>query len=521
MNKLIKKLAYILSFAMAFLASACSDDIDPEITGLDTNRVFSPTGVTAKIVDQTGVRLTWNSNSQADSYQIEILQGGATVKTVDDITNADIPYTITGLEGETEYTVQIKAIKAGVTDSKYSTITFNTDPEQIFKAIVTDELKATEVTLRWIAGESATEIVLTPGDIRHTVTAEEIAAGAATISGLTGETDYTAKLIKGTKTRGTAKFTTLVDLGGATPVYPGDDLAAAIAATDNGGTVVLLPAKDGSNEFSYTDEADAAITLELTLTKDISIKGMYATNRPTTHIKFMLDGCNNLKLENIDFDGTGNLITTLNSKGGEIQVTNCTATKYDTFLTETGDTKAGTINKFTVDNCIFFNLSSGKRFVDYQKKLSVIAEFTMINSTVYNSCKDSDFIRFDKPGATINLTNCTLHGVEATSKGLLYIRSSSAGKKEFTANISKCIFATMGIKVFFSQDAKTDNLLFSSNYYFNAPSLLVNPDGGSGKAFDSKGITADPGFKDAAKGDFTVSNETLKDNNIGDPRWLK
>lgn len=524
MNKFIKKFTYTLGIAMAFLATSCSDDIDSEITSLNTDRVFSPTGVTAKIVDQTGVRLTWNQNKSAESYQIEILQNGTTVKTVSDITNTDIPYTIKGLEGETEYKAQIKAIKAGVADSKYSTVTFKTDPEQIMKAVLADDLKATEVTLRWTAGEAATEIVLTPGDIKHTVTAEEIAAGAATITGLNDETEYTAKLMKGTKTRGTAKFTTLVDLEGAVPVYPGDDMAAIIAAADVNATVVLV-SKDGKNDFIFTDEETGAVkTLEITLTKDITIKGLYPTDRPTANIKFILDGCNNLNIQDMNLTSIegGTVITVVNSKDGNINVTNCNVTGFGSLLVETDNTQVGTINAFVVDNCVFHDMESGKRFVDYQKKKSFIAEFTLKNSTLYNCCSGSDFIRFDRhtiKNNVVNITNCTLYGIEATSKGLLYIRSNTAGNKEFTANITKCIFAHMSDKVYHSQDSKTDNLIFTSNYYFEAPSLLKNPESGAGKVFDVNGKTLDPGFADAANGNFTVSNPIIIDNEIGDPRW--
>jgi hypothetical protein len=31
----------------------------------------------------------------------------------------------------------------------------------------------------------------------------------------------------------------------------------------------------------------------------------------------------------------------------------------------------------------------------------------------------------------------------------------------------------------------------------------------------------DPGFADAANGDFTVSNEEIKYRGAGDPRWIK
>ena len=41
--------------------------------------------------------------------------------------------------------------------------------------------------------------MLEPGGIQHTVTAGEIAAGIATIEGLTAETTYTATLKNGAK----------------------------------------------------------------------------------------------------------------------------------------------------------------------------------------------------------------------------------------------------------------------------------------------------------------------------------
>lgn len=249
-------------------------------------------------------------------------------------------------------------------------------------------------------------------------------------------------------------------------------------------------------------------------------------NRPTTNIKFVLSGCNNFKIENLNLTASdgGTIITVLDSKGGNITVTNCDVTGFGSLLVENDNTQTGTINTFTVDNCIFHDMASGKRFVDYQKKKSFIAEFTLKNSTFYNCCSGSDFIRFDRhstKGNIINISNCTLYGIEATSKGLFYVRSNSVGNKDFTANITKCIFANMSNKVFFSQDTKTDNLTFNSNYYFEAPSLLSIPEGGAGKVVDATGVTLDPGFTDAANGNFKVSNQTIIDNEIGDPRWRK
>ena len=523
---IITAFAFITLLTGSVTFTAC-EDID-DIKELNLDRLLSPTNLTARVRDKVNIELTWDEMDRAQSYVIEVFKEdpdftGTAISTLE---SEKATYTVTGLEGETSYSIRVKSVAEGITDSKWVSATRSTDAEQILLEVAEEDLTASEVTLRWPAGQVATEIIITPNDVAaHRVTSDEIAAGAATIKNLKSETTYTATLKNGDKTRGTMVFTTLINLDGALPAYPGDNLATIIATAEANATIVLLP-KDDNNSFIYTDESGTAKTLEIELTKDVTIKGLYAENRPTTNIKFVLSGCNNFKIENLNLTASdgGTIITVLDSKGGNITVTNCDVTGFGSLLVENDNTQTGTINTFTVDNCIFHDMASGKRFVDYQKKKSFIAEFTLKNSTFYNCCSGSDFIRFDRhstKGNIINISNCTLYGIEATSKGLFYVRSNSVGNKDFTANITKCIFANMSNKVFFSQDTKTDNLTFNSNYYFEAPSLLSIPEGGAGKVVDATGVTLDPGFTDAANGNFKVSNQPIIDNEIGDPRWRK
>ena len=103
---------------------------------------------------------------------------------------------------------------------------------------------------------------------------------------------------------------------------------------------------------------------------------------------------------------------------------------------------------------------------------------------------------------------------------MFYIRSNNAGDQAFTCNVSKNIFAFSSdvTDVFFSEDGKTDNVILSDNYYFNATSLIDSSVSG-GKVYDTGGKVTDPGFKDAANGDFTISNQDINYYKIGDPRW--
>lgn len=521
---LLKKFNYILGIGAVLLTATACSDIADELTSVEYDRLFSPTEFEAKVQNKTEVKLSWEclSESQATSYTIELFAndpdmacaGTASLSFTDVKEN---PYTVTDLDGETVYSVRIKAVSE-TKESKWTTITFETEAEQIFEDVTDEDVTSTSITLRWPAGTAVTQIVVSGGkEETRELTAEEIANGSATFSGLNYETEYTFTIMNGTKVRGTITVTTLPNY---TPAYPGDDLQALIDAAADGETIMLLPAKDGStNEFIYTDsETGEETTLELVINKNIAINGL--TSQPVVaHIKFLLDGATGFTTENLTFTGVKEdaLIKTSNASG-IVKVNNIEASGYGNFIIDPGENTC-TIDEFTVTNSFFHDMCSSKRFIDSQKKKCAIMVFNMKNCTVANSCSGSDFIRFDynanAKGMVINFENNTLYKVEASSKGLFYIRSNSAGNKDFTANIKNNVFAEISDQVFFSEDSKTDNLVFSNNNYFNTPSLLANPDGGSGKVFDTSDLALDPQFKDPANNDFTITNPTLIEENIG------
>ncbi|HQF11547.1 MAG TPA: DUF4957 domain-containing protein, partial [Paludibacteraceae bacterium] len=107
--------------------------------------------------------------------------------------------------------------------------------------------------------------------------------GEATVSGLIEDTDYTAKLMKDDKVRGSATFTTRIDLNAANTivVHPEDDLVAAIQGAVSGSRIVLV-ASDASNEFLKS----AGQTIDID--KNISIRGYLKSNKPTLHMQFRL-----------------------------------------------------------------------------------------------------------------------------------------------------------------------------------------------------------------------------------------
>ena len=211
--KSLKKLSIFAIGLIAVLGmSSCSDPMD-EITSLVLDRNFAPVAFSAKVINKTNIKLEWNK-SDADSYTVEVYANdenmeftGTPVRVITGITAGSGPtvtYTVEGLEGETFYSVRVKAVTEGDEDrdSKWSTAVVQTDAEQIlFDVDEENDITATSITIRWPAGQHATSVFVTPGDVEYPVTADEVAAGAKTISGLTPEQTYTFVLKNGEKTR--------------------------------------------------------------------------------------------------------------------------------------------------------------------------------------------------------------------------------------------------------------------------------------------------------------------------------
>lgn len=531
MNKLLYKLALGICTATMFVA--CSDDVDDEITDVQYDRLFSPTSVEAKVQSQVNVRLSWTSKVNATGYNIEVFADdsltfvGTPTLTFESVT--ENPYTITNLEGETVYSVRIQAVGNDITESKWTGVAFKTGSEQILSTVATEDLEAKAVTLYWTAGATATNIILTPtkgGDkVTYAVTAADITNGSARIEGLTPETEYTAVLKNGEKTRGTRTFTTAIDLGGVIVLYPEMDSTtiAGIIETAKADTTLLFFPSESSNAFDVGN---------ILVTKSLTFKAMDAYP-VVVNTKFILDGaCSNVTFDNIDFVSTGGaLITPLNiPSGANLTISNCFISGYKNLLIETDNStsvQAGALNMSNLKMTGF----SGGRAIDFQKKKINFATVSFTNSTVYEACSGSDLFRFDyvadRAGAVYTVSNCTFYNVNATSKGLFYIRSNASSPVDFTASVSKCLFAysaladqaSVDANTFFSEDAKSNGFTFSKNYYFNATSLL-EPVAGGGKLFDATGsnLIVNP-FTAAQDADFTITEETLIDNEIGDARW--
>ena len=527
MNKL-KKYIYMLGVALVALATTACEDQSEEVLSIDYSRYFAPINLDARVVNRTSVRLTWTPSQGATSYNIELFANdsltfaGTAALSFTGITAEELPYVISGLEGETKYSARVQAVGEDESKaSKWSGIYFKTDAEQILETVTEADLTYNSVTLRWPAGETATEIVLTPGDVpAHTVTAEEIAAGQATITGLKAETEYTAKLMNGTKTRGTQTFTTLIDLAGAIAIEPEDDFVAILEGAQDGDAFAFYPG-------TYTVPNEEGGVGKLNISASIEIKAVRPSDRPVINGCITLNEGASLSLSQIVLDGTG----TDGSQAFDYK----DAGTYDKLIVSDCEIRnyvkgfyyvnvAASINEITIDNCLIHAIEcSGGDMFDSRK--GYIAALNITNSTIWNSCAERDFIRYDDASGdfagaapVIKVDHCTIDGVSNdSSRRLLYVRfagNSITFTNNMVSNMPNCGRG-------FSDNSNTAEPTFDNNNYFNTKNLVSEGGDEKAKFFDTDGTTLDPGYADAANGDFTLSQEDLIYNQVGDPRWFQ
>lgn len=523
MKKHILPVACMAALLMAGgVISSCSD-IDP-VHSLELSRVLSPTNLSVRVRNSVNLELSWDAMDKATSYTVEVYEGttaeGTPVFTQEGITTDT--YTVkAGLLGETEYYVQVKAVGEGIADSKWTGMKVTTDAEQIFKAVDATEITHHSAVIRWTDGmmtsaDAGNKVIVTPvsdasAALEYTVTSEDVNNGYVTIDGLTQDTQYQAVMKRGSVTRGTVNFKTRIDTGDMIPIDEGANLAEELAKAKDGDAFVLL----GS---SYT------LTEDFELTKSISLTSIDPTNKPTIsggRFIFTSDVAS-FSMSNIIFDVENNYGNFIEAKGGslgsltlegcEIKNTN------NNMIYSNAAANFGTI---TVNNCIISNIGdSGDGVFDIRK--GTVASVTLTNSTITDVKRT--FIRIEVATA-FSMKNCTLYNVatadNSNNRGLF---SLAKGK---TIEVENCLFYGIGLKeendnvssgVWGRSDKMKATPTYANNYYFNCKNLwngLYKDD------HSSVATECDPQFTDAANGDFTVQSQDLKDNQVGDPRWLK
>lgn len=548
----ILKIVFVMALT-ALISVSCEDNLPEEFTSFNPERLFSPTGLDVRVVQNTAARLNWTPVKNAVSYRVEFFENetldfsGTPVRVVSEVKAEQLPLTITGFAGETGYSVRVQAIGTDIDPSKWISAVFRTLPEQILFPINPEELHPTQVTLKWPAGEIATAIIIMPGNISRPVTTQEVQLGIAVITGLQGETSYTARLMNGNKTRGTIAFTTPIDLGGATPVYPTDNLADVVGAAAPGTVIALFPGE-------YT-----AFMGDIIIDKSITIRGVRPHNKPVIFNRFLLrPGATDVNIAFIDLEMVGDRFTPADSPlPGQLQafqfdagthtvnnflVSGLIVKNYFRSFIATGSAPIVRVNTLTIENSVVTDIfCSGGDFIDF--RIAHISNLNIRNSTFnqvatgmrppHATTGPRVFIRLDAdgggrwPGLTtrILIENTTIYNVShnpatPTTAGTRLLDLRFVPNESIIRN-SLFAGASADYTAHFSERTETAHPSFSNNNYFNAPRFLAGVTTGSPKYDNTPSrTTLNPGFVNAAAGNFTVTNEDLIFRRVGDPRWL-
>ena len=203
---------------------------------------------------------------------------------------------------------------------------------------------------------------------------------------------------------------------------------------------------------------------------------------------------------------------------------------------------------FTIDGCVF-QLNTEK--VEQDSYIAFytggIKDFTVKNSTFYGNRKAARwFIRYnnssrlDRYGFTGSDDTWSMTYENNTFYGLLRTENSNGDDDAqwgnysgiTSSNYNKKLIVTVNKNIWYDCDAQTMRRLLNSkafttsnfhpNSTMDANTFLRN---GSpvdqGTYGNSTDLTTDPGFADAAKGDFTLSTTSAQyTNQTGDPRWF-
>ncbi|MEL0455850.1 DUF5123 domain-containing protein [Flavobacteriaceae bacterium SZ-1-7] len=500
------------TFILTLLIVSCGyhEDVVEE---LSISREFAPVDLTARVRNQTFVELSWAVNESVDYYVVEFSADDPNFTNIfqsEIVTASELPILIR-LEGETVYSIRVKAVSdRGLNDSSWALGEATTLSEQIMQPSQIGDIQATQATLRWEAGLNVTHFILQPGDIRYDISASEKASGVATITGLTGDTEYSAILYNNSKVRGFADFLTEVDPSTGTVINSSNDILQMIENAAPGDVILLEPG-------DYTSQTGTA-----TLDKPITVRSLLSYDKAKLGINFEINGgATDVSLINLDLDGALTVSDVVRFTGAgnynSLLLSGCNIHDFArSFIA--GNVTDAIVQNVTVENCIVTNiLTAGGDFIDFRN--SDALGVTITSSTFNNCAPGRDFLRLDAAGTSngnsicnILIDSCTIYACSnSDSRRILYVRFQT---NEVT--VQNTLIAETESEGYADRTGVDESPTFNNNNYFNAPGF-INPDQ---FIFDASNYTElDPGFVDPLAGDFTVTNQTLLDNQVGDPRW--
>ncbi len=345
-NKILAAAAAVLTIG---LAAGCTDDIVEENTSLELSRCLQPMNLTARVQSAYGNKVTfnWDVTKDADNYVLVIYSDSDMTQEVLNTTLSpdEVPYTA-DLLPDMSYYYKVQALAEGKEDSKWAvgdkTVKTYAVKDPLYLTV--SDRQATQLSFTWSTEvEDFDEVdrldYFLPGEEEpagtKALTPDEIAAGAATIEGLTASTQYEVALFYASANRGAVSVWTLPDMTGLTEVSTSTALQQAIL---DGANIYLK--MEGSPYTISSDPADFAKGLDVSKGFKVYGEGGADGTGPVIYgdlnITDAFDG-SDIYFESVTLDGDGKCGFVFQHKEGStsdgvvigsIKCKNCTITSY-------------------------------------------------------------------------------------------------------------------------------------------------------------------------------------------------
>lgn len=481
------------------------------------------------------VRFSWMPGYDISFVKITAEDGGVQTINVDD---ADGGFVLDGFLSGT-YTVV-----AGNERNTYNTaefiipVLYDIDPAKV---------TFDDVTFLWRVDMKLAQLIcINASDPEDKVvldlTAEQRVAGELAVAASTFKPNTTYTVImayepdEGTglsETTNTASFTTMmVKPEGVIFVSSIDELLAAI-----NGSAEVIALQPG--EYVVADKGSITILRALRLMSATRQQPKVILNQFTLANTAYIDGT--LRFEGIEFECA-------NPAYAVSSWTSC-------FIDHSG--QKANIKRIEVEDCYIHDF--GSSFMRFNRQETSVEEIYVNNNRLIGMYGQNSYIQISKVVVReVTFTNNTATGLDRQKAGVRFLTYNADDNTVVNFSNNTVLFNNSTGRMFFHINAKAadantaGSITIANNIFVNedpdAPrnvanfasytvttnidnNVVVTPwgagnDGGSIPtetlaSWGNKYSTLDPGFKNAAKHDYTVTNDEVRKLGVGDPRWLK
>lgn len=437
------------------------------------------------------------------------------------------PYTMTGLEGSTKYYFRIKSCATngkGSTwkylDDTESNYSFTTKSEQIILDVVPGS-KTVKVSFK--AGKQITEAQIVKDDevlVSQPVTADEVAAGELTISGLNAKTSYTVQLLNGENVRGKMKFTTtepFPDGYEVINVAAGDDVKDLLANATSDKVVVVFP--QGMEYTALNEEAQTSTIKVPENIKSVYFWGAAGESKATVKFKgvsFDSSSMDVVRFYNLNLQYGANSDGYVLNQSGTFTLNSLEMEKCDVKdirgIFRFQSIVNSSVNAIKINDCVLTNIGTYGIVNTKDQKSLTLGTVSITNSTL--NTINSVLTNTSQANFSITLDHCTIWNCVPATKPYFDLQKQTGVTVACTNSLIGAYYdfkdAAQTVKGSSLKDIDASGTVYTSDFTWNSGYEI-----GSQISETSAQLWANPAKTGA---DFTVQNSSYK--NLGDPRWI-